>query len=859
MSIEPWSITSTKRKAKSATPAPRKRQRFNDVGNTRRKSQQTLTQAQWVTSMPTSFNEDDMQFQEFKRLRSAPNGRTALQRQDSTLTQMDFFSFEERDNAGFDDTLLPTTEPQLPHPTISQLDGTYGSPRKPRKRKASPAASHRSTKRKNTPTNQESQEYKPSKKKARANGADNGVLDSGRRTSSRLAFKARIFSDPDQNLEYFEEALGVSPVAASKPPTYGNVPALEIKDSVEDAEEENVEPIRAALDRPQLETPKRARTIILSSQSPESLPPSTHRANRKSKTTPAPQRTPLGPRSLNRLLEPALKRSTGKSRLTVKRSPIKSKVVVLKLPRRSQQKRVARIEDSEANLWSIPSSSPQLHRPVGEPPIQAPASAGKTSNVAEIPASSQAQKFQSSPPVPSQDSLPDLAALVGSKPLVTKADVKREASNDCPNIPQNEESSVLVRDFAHVPAPTLDVETESTDEAKADNPVPNVSAEEDHAVAHEMEVDSEEVDFDSPIANDTQFNNYVQQRVSSPCPQTTRTPLKNDHESFTPAALTPSSSTPRAKPAAQQKREPVIQSSSDDEPPQTPLPLPRLVESPSARNQYDVVELDSEDDRITLPRPPLIHRSSTHNSTTKVPLNDIPYQSSSSSVSATKAITQKSMHPASMPHPSQMSTQEATQGLLNMSSYPQPRMEAELQAGEDRITIKDSSSYRVPISQLPQYIGGQSHPDMNEVSDSEEEEGDLDLDPPSTSSKPGLATFDERELTPPVERGANDHVAEDYQLQLVSSARGASQSGNADLPHTPVPSSQAISIPSSPTPLPLQRHYSPIPGFDNDTQANFTQNGHVTAAYVHRQREAGIIPTWYVPQPYQVPGYTRRK
>ncbi|KIW25498.1 uncharacterized protein PV07_08664 [Cladophialophora immunda] len=64
------------------------------------------------------------------------------------------------------------------------------------------------------------------------------------------------------------------------------------------------------------------------------------------------------------------------------------------------------------------------------------------------------------------------------------------------------------------------------------------------------------------------------------------------------------------------------------------------------------------------------------------------------------------------------------------------------------------------------------------------------------------------------------------------------------------PSSE-LSLPSSPEqPPPLQRQYSPIPGFNNDTQSNFTQNGHVNAAYIHHQRESGVFPKWFMPTPY---------
>jgi hypothetical protein len=227
-------------------------------------------------------------------------------------------------------------------------------------------------------------------------------------------------------------------------------------------------------------------------------------------------------------------------------------------------------------------------------------------------------------------------------------------------------------------------------------------------------------------------------------------------------------------------------------------------------------------------------------------------------------VTQKSIHPASLPHPSQMSTQEATQGLLDMSSDPQQGVGEESDEKTEKITIKDSSSCHISLSQVPRYEHeSQSQLDidlgLDEVLDTEEE-GDLDLDPPSLSPQAP------RRLTDANEHASADALDRDegptskeQDSQKGDASRSHSQACGAGIPVSPIRSSQLASTVSSPTPPASRRQYSPIPGFDNDTQSNFTQNGHVTAAYIHRQREAGVLPKWYVPQPYKVPGYTRSK
>ncbi|KAJ9494860.1 hypothetical protein LTR99_006255 [Exophiala xenobiotica] len=866
MSKESWAITSTKRKAKSATPAPRKRSRLNDVENDadkRTRSQQTLTQAQWVTSVLTSFNEDDM-LQTIPRPRTASTRRSlpGLKKRNSTLTQMDFFSFPPPDHDDFEDAMLPTTEEEVQRPTVPQYDGTYESPRRPRRRKATSPGTGRSTRRKITTPNPESQEYRPSTRRRKAGSTEAGSVETLRRSSGRIASSKKVISDPAENLQYLEEALERGP--AGKPPW-----PLEIKESVDEGEEIMPEQTVEGESR-LLQTPKKARSIILSSQSPESLAPSTRRSRKLPSTPVRSLRTPLAERSVNVPVETPSKKSASRLRRSPKHSPKKSKVVVLKPAKRKQGRKISRIEDSQINIYSIPSSSPQVQQgpKVKKPSGQATAAGERPANEAEIPGTSQVQGLQSSPPAATQESLPSLQDIVSGGRSAAR-DAGDERSRDpLPAVPQpGDESPVFVRDFAAQPLETTIIAGDDSDHVAEEKSNKTVSPAGDILSREDVRAAADEVDFGSPIANDTQFNVDVEHRVSSPTPHAIETPGKGEK---TVNAITLSSSSPT--PGSRRNIHTVdtqTERQDEDEPPQTPMPVPRLVESPTMRTHEVDMDLGDDGDEVALPKPGLLHRSSTHVSTTKVPLNDTLQQSSSSPMLSAKITTQKSIHPASIPRPSQMSTQEATQAFANMSSYPQ-RADAEI---TQRITIKESSSYPVPISQLPQYTGrsqSQYHVDLglHEVFDSEDEE-DLDLDPPSLPPRPEKTSFDDRELATPrrsrnsgapdITRatGGDDDDASNSPNQHMSQSH--SQARDIDATDSPLQSSQAVSIPSSPNPPALQRQYSPIPGFNNDTQSNFTQNGHVTAAYIHRQREAGVMPTWYVPQPYQVPGYTRRR
>ncbi|KIX03673.1 uncharacterized protein Z518_07226 [Rhinocladiella mackenziei CBS 650.93] len=889
MSTIAWTITSTKHKTKSTTPASRKRQQLSGIqgrSNTRlTRSQQTLTQAQWVTCLPPSYNEDDMRPLEFNLAQKVPSKKDprSLKQRDSTLTQMDFFNLPSPGDQEINDTMLrPITEANRCSP-IPQLDGTYNSPKKHRPRKSISTAAP--SKRRNTTANPESREYQPRTRKRKADATEHEHPVSRRRTSTRLASKNEALTDPVENFNYFEEALTEHSQNPQKVHEEGNLNSImEIGDSDDDGVEEATPTTvseRRSIVWPQ--TPKKTRSIVPSSQSPESLPPSTRRTDRNAHATPAlSRRTPLKERPVNIPPVDLSKSSFKKPRQTLKRVSPKSKVVVLKLPKRKSSRQISRVEDSQADIWSIPeSSSPEELRDKAKPTnFSAPRAAHGSLSDAEIPASSQRREAQSSPPeAGTQDTIPSLGGSVTEQ---NARDTETESTRNrgvTRVVFQEHPDTTAVRDFAFNPI-NRKIDEESNDgwvqvpsSPRYLEPRPATS----NSTEQIIQDDVDDHDFGSLIANDTQFNIQVQHRISSP-PPPARPQSPEQLEVPVPAAFR----TPRRPFTSLRDTASRAAVLDDEAAPQSPLPLPRLVEQSTGKVLPKPTRPPSDDDsdEVALPKPARIHRSSTQASTTKVPLNDVSQQLSLSPLPSTKSVTQKSIRPASMPHPSQISTQEATQGFLHMSSFPQPNGEDDIDNKPENITVKDSSSCRVQMSQLPQYTTENQAPlnvglSPNEVLDTEDEE-DLDLDPPSLPQQPARLSFDHFNPKFPSPNRAKIRV----EVPAVVKGKAPEQGQQENATHEPEispshlqgrqppqpvespiqsSSSQSISPVSSPNLPPLQRQYSPIPGFNNETQSNFTQSGHVTAAYIHRQRQAGILPKWFVPTPYQVPGYTRRK
>ncbi|RMZ75074.1 hypothetical protein DV737_g5476, partial [Chaetothyriales sp. CBS 132003] len=200
-----------------------------------------------------------------------------------------------------------------------------------------------------------------------------------------------------------------------------------------------------------------------------------------------------------------------------------------------------------------------------------------------------------------------------------------------------------------------------------------------------------------------------------------------------------------------------------------------------------------------------------------------------------------------------ISTQEATQyGLL--SSLVPTAESPEAAVKKEPVTIKEDSS-SIGMLSLSQIPPAERESQVVDLGLGEEEE-EIDLDARLHSQ------HDQRHHQPGgvvMEKKADDAALSTrirQESQLSQSVVGQ-EGGGAEVESR----TSSLSSPSSPSSFPLNHnhaHHSPIPGFNNDTQSNFTQGGHVTAAYIHRQRDLGVLPKWYTPKPYRVPGYTRR-
>jgi hypothetical protein len=768
---------------------------------------------------------------------------------------MDFFDRAMLQEEEMDTGLLPIPEQDGPE-RIPQVDGTYDSPRKPRKRKSSytPVPG---TNTKRVRESQGSRDYRPSSR--RSNGSDLRDEEAQpRRTSRRVAQRATILSDPVENLDYFEKALSQSPVKKSN----GRVRAkLEVQDST--GSDENLDSLQGQPEHAPLAqypvTPTKGSFVVLSSQSPDPV----SLTKQKAISSEVDLRSPLRQRSVNLPTAPSATPASSGGTHTGLGTEDGAKLSAKKLSRRRMSKSKIRVDDSQANVWSVPDTSSPPKQQASQSLTVSDSTrgplitlgtiveAGSSKDSLEIPATSQAGgPVDRSPALQTQHTLPSPSDLTSMPPpiaLPSEQSATYQVEVDKPH------SEVIVRDFAEVQVPT---QMASLD-AKA-SPLEVTPDTIDRPVD---EVGDSDSDFGSPIANDTQFNFELEHRTSSPTRSQTRTST-SDHDPH---------DTQRLSDALRGQEDNECKTDSVDRIATSPVPTPRLIHRLSTAAKLDEApQAESSSEEFLLPPLPHHNVSTTQVSTTRVPLNDVQL-SSSPALPSNKSITQRLVHPASMPHPSQISTQEDTQGYFGQSSLILGEQDTETPRGKSHITIKDSSSVRLSMSQIPAHgpTGSQNNVDLGLDELDTGEDDDYDLDPPS--SDPG-----------PPRHGAlrkpNFPTKANGQTSLINTLRDNASPARDDLDPSPSPSSSRVESqkhepvhaadpPSSPSQIqlysPLREQHSQIPGFNNETQSNFTQNGHVTAAYIHRQREKGVYPTWYTPKPYQleayrIPGYTRR-
>ncbi len=834
MPSAPWSILKRKRGTLASAPPSRKQSRTDDTSSSSTTRQQTLTQAQWVSSAPAGFVDDASLAPAEVMPRQLPSRK--LSKRDSTLTQMPFFdcALLQREKMDFGLLAAHEDEVDLPLP-IPQGDAAYDSPRMPRKRKPSISiASDRVVKK--THQTQGSRDYRPSPRKS--NETTMTEARQPRRTSRRIAQRATILSDPAENLDFFEQALSPLP---PKSRTDQRKAGLVIQDSTATDDEVEYWPTQSQLprhhDRPS--TPLKKSTFVRSSQTPETPSPST-RTDRRSGVN---LRSVLRERSINLpTLHPATPKSDHKS-MSAPRMTDNPIVATPKLSKKHSIKSKGRVEDSQANIWSLPETSSPRKQQHSQSLLATGAQEQVPTMRRSLSVNGGSEKLE----------IPSTSQVVGMHRLSAAF----ESNESLPSLHE-----LTDRPTRHS-TPTKQLDMAATKDTEAEAEIDNKPTHE-KATSHQLEeVEDSESSFGSPIANDTQFQFDLKHRTSSPTTSQSR-----------------SSETRQSRHDAQRLSDVLrpqvgeeLETGLLDRTMASPVPTPRLIPRSSAEAEIIGMSRNDSSTEELFPWSGQPEGFSTAQvTTTRVPLNDVQpdaQASSSPALPSNKSITQWSIHPASMPHPSQISTQEATQAYLGQSSMILGE-EVQIPQGTVKITIKDSSSMRMTMSQIPAHRASQSEMNVDMKLDELDNYDEYDLDPPSSDVQPPTNAFC-RSKTPV--KVANPSADVPAPPQPATPPRPGDEGLPRDDEETEPSPSQipftensdaagASSPPSSqrtpPLYSPLKGQYSPISGFNNETQSNFTQHGHVTAAYIHRQREKGALPKWYVPKPYQVPGYTRR-
>ena len=701
----PWTVRTTKRKTPASAPPPRKRQRISTGsssgnGETERKRnqrQQTLTQIQFVPRVEVQQDVEDFRLIGAQprepgsgvASRIEPRRRTYGRRsssklkRNSTLTQMDFLNgYRILDDVDKDNgmQLLGDDPKQLP-----QFDGAADRPR----RMSAAGPSIRRVQLQDE-REEDTQEYQPRNKKRKI--LQEGPLQGRRRTSARLATTTITRLGAGHEAETAQE---------NEPPSSPKSKEARIV----------------------LATPSKPRDVIPSSQSPESLPPST-------------RKQPLVSLELHRKMPPMKERSVnikGSARPLeeshnathpILQSP-KRKICISRAPTEgSQHVRAAPspIKQTNHSIWTFPSSpvrnaQQQAPKPPlleikdraeeesppksQRPPVRRDSdeqvqvkNATRTKqpsamvNEPEIPEPSQYETGIGLQPSPNaqetQGTLPSLNGMLDltdpippeQNPVVTPQMLVSAGSQNQP--------VVAVRDFAN-PSETPDctdrsIKPTSTNmsqdrEGALLAPVQENSKLDASRGWHDNEDDEEQDDeFGTPIANDTQFNFELSDRLAS--------------------------------------------SSRNVSPSLSPVRLAKH-EAPASASQQLERELTQ-----ALPTPRLVHAPSIQTTTQSIPLNDIV------SPSLPPRHTQRVVYPASLPRQSQVSTQDPTQPYAGTSSMPATSSSFQARQQPTTIKIKDSSSMHVPLHEIPSQRHSQPHNVIAASDDVEDIDMADDLDAP---------------------------------------------------------------------------------------------------------------------------------
>jgi hypothetical protein len=673
------------------------------------------------------------------RAQARQNG-VRLRKWNSTLTQMDFLATSAFHHDQTDELTPLQLDSDIKDVEggLTQLDGSGDAPnpRQPRDTRFMGNPTFKRKRKRTSVVSQESQEFRPIQKKEKADGevaAD--VLEHGRRTSSRVAsvkatrsiglLSARHGEDYDDNVESFESPSIRSNAAASRQ----NNPPARLQEPYWPTSGQENQPLSqhkipgASFPR----TPLKRKDFVPSSLSPESLPPSTGRTKGPGagSCVLSQERSPLKECSVNRQLNRRKKdrKETSSNRMQGP-SPPKRKICILKPPRHSLQQERALFENAQAiskySIWSPLSSSPRLEEskkapfmpaleikdsagdlePIqpAEQPLQAPTLEVKNGVEGDEPEITGMSEVDSQPaPVSSpgtvetQETLPSLRRLLGLRDAPAEAIMLQ--TTDKQN--QSGHSNVVARDFA-----MGDYQCRASQSPKAGLEQDEPSSVEASGAASVADSEDEEgsvlaLSPGSSIANDTQFNAELAERI--------------------PTLSADASPSPSATPKQRRSFSPSLQ-------------LAREIE-------------------LSLPRRNLVHQPSAYSTTKTVPLND-----TSSSPCLPSRSTQRTVYPASIPRPSQVSTQDPTQPYLPMSSMPLAPFSSPTRSGPATITIKDSSSVPRPLRDIPSQRHSQSQPQsqlnidlgLNDCLDAEDNE-ELDEELVAMSDKLEWAIDEQQE------------------------------------------------------------------------------------------------------------------
>lgn len=701
----PWVVRTTKRKSLASVPNPRERRRTfqnaeDGLGSVRcRPHQQTLTQIQFVPRRPQDDRNDEIETRTTmtKRAQVRRNGGR-VQKRNSTLTQMDFLAtsaFHDNNEDGL--TPLPDDgNIQDGERGFMQLDGSGDLP-SPRRQRGTPFAGKSMSKRKSTPVvSQESQDFRPPQKKRKTSGeatADNS--EHRRRTSSRVAsvkatrsislLSARYGEDNGDISESFETP-SIGPRAAAAAPHEQDSPALLQGPSWPAWDQQNQPPSPHKIPRASFpRTPSKKKDVVPSSWSPDSLPSSTRRRNGRGADNHvlSQERSPLKERSVNVQLSRWRRDSKESSLNCLQRpSPPKRKIRVLKHPRHKLQQEQAPVENVKAvpknSRWILSSSSPKLEE--SEKPLVIPIPEVRDSNEDSEPSQPTTQLLQSlmmevEDSVEEDDiEIPGTSQLSRQRALVSS----RSAM-------QIQERVSSIRELLGLRGARE--EATSLQETKKENS-PGHS---------DVAVKNRETDYAQRRAPQSPKMGFKQDK-----PRSVKSPgaayVADSEEEGSVFALSPGSSIANSTQFNAELAERIPTSSADATPSPPATPSRRKSFSPSSQLNHEI--------ELSLPRPRLVHQPSAYSTTTKVvPLND-----TSSSPSVPLPSNPRTVYPASLPRPSQVSTQDATQPYLSLSSMPLAPVSSPTGSRPATITIKDSSSAPRPLRDIPWERHSQSQP-----------------------------------------------------------------------------------------------------------------------------------------------------